>query len=72
MKLFAVIDHASINMVTGYRTLVGERFFDKVQYDLVIEVRASTCGSYVPVDDVVARSFPEVKPAFISKLIIQY
>ena len=72
VKVSAVIDNAAINNVTGFRKLVDEKFFNKSRYKLMIEVKASTCGSFIPVDDKVRSMFPEIKREFISDFELQY
>ena len=75
MKMFAVIDHASINNDTGFRKLIDERIFDKIPFELMIEVIESPMpGSkdYVPISSRIREKFPEIKRAFVDRLVIQY
>jgi hypothetical protein len=70
-KLLAVIDERAVNTHTGLRKLV-EDFFDRVPFDLIIEVTVTVGGEeYVPVDADARAACPYISQNLVRKLIIR-
>ena len=70
-KLYVKISPGSINSVSRLRNLV-EGFFEKTDFDLMIEVSIAPDGRYIPCDNDVRAMFPDIKAAFVERLVVRY